>query len=74
MSELQNKILDFLKFLSWIWFRSQGLITYYFVDNFAPNLRIYWIIYFIVSSYLINLSEIQQKPLLSFFNHKNNKK
>jgi len=55
----------FLNFLAYTFFTSQGLITYYLVDNFYPELKRYWIIYFILARFFIYLSEKKQNPLLN---------
>lgn len=59
-----NKLISYFQFLAWLIFRSQGLITYYIVDNYYLNLANYWIIYFIIASSFIYLSEKKQRPLI----------
>ncbi len=57
-------MIKYFQFLAWLIFRSQGLITYYIVDNYYSNLKPYWIIYFIIASSLIYISEQMQRPLI----------
>lgn len=57
-------MVKYLQFMAWLIFRSQGLITYYIIDNYFPHLKSFWIIYFMIASSLIYYSEQSQKPLL----------
>jgi intracellular septation protein A len=57
-------MVKYLQFIAWLVFRSQGLITYYVIDNYFLHLKPWWILYFVIASSLIYISEQLQKPLL----------
>lgn len=56
----------YLSFLAWLVFRSQGLITYYIIDNYFVDLKKFWIVYFIIASSLIYLAEQIRQPLIPY--------
>jgi len=66
MNKKQNYIRA-VEYLAWLIFRSQGLITYYLVDNYSPEHKKLWIVYFLSASYLILLSEKIKQPLIPYF-------
>jgi len=60
----------YLLFTSELVFTSQGLITYYLVDIFYPQHKVWWIFYFVIARLFIYISKQVRQPLIPYFYQK----